>query len=128
MSEAQKARLRIVSLMRDPGGEKNEIKHARPGMFREEGCGLSLTLENGALWTVTEPSYLTALTIDASSSVTGWIAGDTVADELEAGVDWAELPADRVEKMRRALFAPLESQGDLMPGQVLRQVLTKVLA
>ena len=58
----------------------------------------------------------------ASSSVTGWIAGDTVADELEAGVDWAELPADRVEKMRRALFAPLESQGDLMPGQVLRSL------
>lgn len=37
MSEAQKARLRIVSLMRDPGGEKNEIRHARPGTFRMEG-------------------------------------------------------------------------------------------
>ena len=31
MSEKQKARLRVISLMRDPDGEKNEIKNAHVG-------------------------------------------------------------------------------------------------
>ncbi len=39
------------------------------GMFREEGYGLSLALTNGSVWTVTEDSYLTSLSIDVSSSV-----------------------------------------------------------
>lgn len=41
------------------------------GMFCEEGYGLSLTLENGAVWNVTETSYLTALTVDDSSTING---------------------------------------------------------
>ncbi len=39
------------------------------GMFREDGYGLSLAVTNGSVWTVTETSYLTSLTIDVSSSV-----------------------------------------------------------
>lgn len=49
------------------------------GMFCEEGYGLSLTLENGAVWNVTETSYLTALTVDESSTING------VVTEVEGG-------------------------------------------
>ena len=41
------------------------------GMFCDDGQGLSLALTNGAVWTVTETSYLTSLTIDGTSSITG---------------------------------------------------------
>ena len=37
MEEVKKARLRILSVMRDPDGEKNEIKHASAGTFRMDG-------------------------------------------------------------------------------------------
>lgn len=40
------------------------------GMFREDGFGLALTLKNAA-WTVTESSFLTELTIDAASTISG---------------------------------------------------------
>ncbi len=43
------------------------------GMFCDEGYGLSLTLQNGAVWNVTETSYLTELTVDATSTVNGVI-------------------------------------------------------
>ena len=41
------------------------------GSFHEEGYGLDLSLTNGSVWTVTEDSCLTALTIDDSSSIAG---------------------------------------------------------
>lgn len=41
------------------------------GMFREGDAGLTLALANGSVWTVTEDSYLTSLTIDAGSSIVG---------------------------------------------------------
>ncbi len=41
------------------------------GMFHDEGSGLSLTLTNGAVWNVTETSYLTELVVDESSTVNG---------------------------------------------------------
>ena len=41
------------------------------GPFHEDGFGLSLTLANNSVWTVTGDSYLTALTIDEASSVVG---------------------------------------------------------
>ena len=41
------------------------------GMFRDEGYGLSLSVTNGSKWEVTEDSYLTELTIDDASSITG---------------------------------------------------------
>ena len=41
------------------------------GSFHEDGFGLSLTLKDSSVWTVTEDSYLTALTVDAASSVVG---------------------------------------------------------
>jgi len=37
MSEKRKARLRVVSLMRDPDGDKNEIKNAHVGSCCETG-------------------------------------------------------------------------------------------
>ena len=40
-------------------------------MFHDEGSGLSLTLTNGAVWNVTETSYLTELVVDESSTVNG---------------------------------------------------------
>lgn len=41
------------------------------GMFHEDGFGLILALKNGSVWTVTEDSFLTELTIDAASSIAG---------------------------------------------------------
>ncbi len=41
------------------------------GMYYEGDAGLSLTISNGSVWTVTETSYLTELTIDDSSSIEG---------------------------------------------------------
>ena len=56
----------------------------------------------------------------SSTSVTGWIAGDTAADELAP--DWKELPADQVARLREELYAPLNSTGDLMPHEALRTI------
>ena len=39
------------------------------GMFREGDKGLTLTLQNGSVWTVDRTSYLTYLAIDGTSSV-----------------------------------------------------------
>ncbi len=58
----------------------------------------------------------------ASTAVTGWITGDAVADELEAGADWQELPAEQVEQLRAELYAPLSGKGDRMPHEVLREI------
>ena len=58
----------------------------------------------------------------AGSAVTGWIAGDTVADELEGGVALQPLPRVQVEHLKQQLFAPMENGGDLMPTQVLRSI------
>lgn len=58
----------------------------------------------------------------ASTSVTGWIAGDTAADELAAGAGWKELPADQVARLREELYAPLNNTGDLMPHEALRTI------
>lgn len=46
MSEIKKARLRVVSLMRDMDGDKNEIKNARIGTCREEGDTVVLEYED----------------------------------------------------------------------------------
>lgn len=58
----------------------------------------------------------------ASTSVTGWIAGDAAADELASGAEWDELPAEQVARLREQLYAPLRSTGDLMPADVLRSL------
>lgn len=57
-----------------------------------------------------------------STSVTGWITGDAVADELAAGVTRKELPAVQLEQLKEQLFAPLDRQGDYMPSDVLRTI------
>ncbi len=41
------------------------------GMYREGDEGLRLALTNGSVWVVTEDSYLTELTIDATSAIAG---------------------------------------------------------
>lgn len=46
MSEIKKARLRVVSLMRDMDGDKNEIKNAHIGTCREEGDTVVLEYED----------------------------------------------------------------------------------
>lgn len=46
MSEAKKARLRIISVMRDPCGEKNELKYARSGTVREEDGGIVIEYDD----------------------------------------------------------------------------------
>ncbi|MCI8538401.1 MAG: FAD-dependent oxidoreductase [Oscillospiraceae bacterium] len=58
----------------------------------------------------------------SSTAVTGWIAGDAVADELAAGVGWTGLPRGQVERLREALYAPMKRSGGQMPHQVLRKL------
>lgn len=50
------------------------------GMFHDEGSGLALTLTNGAVWNVTETSYLTELNVDDDCTVNG------VITETEDGI------------------------------------------
>lgn len=45
-SDGKKARLRIVSLMRDPEGGEQELRHAHRGSFREDGDGVVLEYED----------------------------------------------------------------------------------
>ena len=45
MTEPQKARLRVVSLMRDPDGLKNEIKNAHVGTCLDDGNEVVLEYE-----------------------------------------------------------------------------------
>ena len=67
------------------------------GMYREGDAGLILTLANGSVWTVTEASYLTSLTIDAGSSIVGadgasvTITVDGVATPIAAGTYTGEI-------------------------------------
>ena len=46
MSEAQKVRLRVISVMTDPYGDKNEIKNAHIGTYREEGDTIVLEYDD----------------------------------------------------------------------------------
>ena len=61
------------------------------GMFREGGAGLSLTLENGSVWNVSETSYLTKLTVDASSSVSGTMTVNGAETPIAAGTYEGEI-------------------------------------
>jgi len=58
------------------------------GMFREDGHGLSLTLTNGAVWNVTETSYLTELTVDGGA-VRGTVTVDGAPVDVSAGGSWS---------------------------------------
>ncbi len=58
------------------------------GMFHDEGSGLALTLTNGAVWNVTETSYLTELNVDDDCTVNG------VITETEDGIVVAPLTND----------------------------------
>ena len=44
--EGKKARLRVVSLMRDPEGGEQELRHAHRGSFREDEGGIVLEYED----------------------------------------------------------------------------------
>ena len=59
---------------------------------REDACYLTVELENGAVWNVTETSYVTELTVDDSSVVNGVITevdGGYVVSPAEGGVEEA---------------------------------------
>lgn len=58
----------------------------------------------------------------ASTSVTGWIAGDAAADELAAGAGWTELPGEQVHRLRETLYAPMNRSSGQMPHEVLRKL------
>ena len=58
------------------------------GMFHDEGSGLALTLTNGAVWNVTETSYLTELNVGDDCTVNG------VITETEDGIVVAPLTND----------------------------------
>ena len=53
------------------------------GAYHDEGCGLSLTLEDGAVWNVTETSYLTELVIGTDCVVNG---GTMTVDGVETPI------------------------------------------
>ena len=64
---------------------------------REDACYLNVTLSNGAVWNVTETSYVNSLTVDASSTVNGTVTqtadGFIVEPAAEAASGEAAAPA-----------------------------------
>ena len=58
----------------------------------------------------------------SSTAVTGWIAGDTAADELAEGVPLCELSSEMVEALREKAFAPMREKGTLLPHQVVDEI------
>ncbi len=83
------------------------------GMFCAEGYGLSLTLTNGAVWTVTETSYLTELTVDDTSTING------VITEVDGGFMVEPAAGDASgEAMNLADGSmPPDPPADLAPGE-----------
>ena len=84
------------------------------GMFCEEGYGLSLTLTNGAVWNVTETSYVTELVVEDGCTVNGIIS------ETEGGfiVEPAAVDAASGEAMNMADGSlPPDPPADLAPGE-----------
>ncbi|MCD8088255.1 MAG: hypothetical protein LUE22_06685 [Oscillospiraceae bacterium] len=61
------------------------------GAYHDEGYGLILTITNGSVWTVTETSYLTELTIDETSTIVGTMTVDGVETEIAAGTYAGEI-------------------------------------
>ena len=84
------------------------------GMFKDEGYGLSLTLQNGAVWTVTETSYLTELNVDDTSTVNGVIT--ETADGFIVEPAAAEAASGEAMNMADGSMPP-PPPADLAPGQ-----------
>ena len=61
------------------------------GMYKEGDAGLSLTVQNGSVWNVTEESYLTKLTIDAGSAIAGTMTVNGAATPIAAGTYEGEI-------------------------------------
>ena len=62
------------------------------GAFHDDGFGLILALTNGSVWTVSETSYLTELTIDETSTIEGAVMTvDGVETEIAAGTYAGEI-------------------------------------
>ena len=76
-------------------------------MYREGDKGLSLTLSNGSVWTVTEASYLTELTIDASSAIVG---ADGAAVTMT--VDGAAVPVAAGTYAGEIVITPAAASGE----------------
>jgi hypothetical protein len=51
--------------------------------------GTALVLTNGSVWTVTEASSLTALTVEAGSAVNGTVSVDGQVVDVTAGGSWS---------------------------------------
>jgi len=83
------------------------------GMFCEEGYGLSLKLTNGAVWNVTETSYLTELTVDATSTVNGVIT--ETADGFIVEPAAAEASGEAMNMADGSMPPP--PPADLAPGE-----------
>ena len=78
------------------------------GMFREGDKGLALHLTNGSVWTVTETSYLTELTIDETSSLAG-----AEGAPVTMTINGAPVPASPGAYTGEIVIAPAAASGDL---------------
>ena len=94
------------------------------GMYCDEGYGLMLTLTNGAVWTATEDSYLTKLTVDAGCTINGTVTVNGEQVDVTAGGTWeGEIvvsPAAAAAASAEAGTAsdnPPERPADLEPGE-----------
>lgn len=84
------------------------------GMFCEEGYGLSLSLQNGSVWNVTETSYLTELNVDESSTVNGVITEAAGGFIVEPGA--SEETSGEAMNMADGSMPPAPP-ADLAPGE-----------
>lgn len=61
------------------------------GAYHEAGAGLSLAVTNGSVWTVSQASYLTSLTVDAASTIHGTMTVNGAATPIAAGTYTGEI-------------------------------------
>ena len=84
------------------------------GMFCAEGYGLSLTLTNGAVWNVTETSYLTELVVEDGCTVNGIITETADGFIVEPGT--SEDASGEAMNMADGSMPP-DPPADLAPGE-----------
>ena len=82
-------------------------------MYCAECYGLSLTLQNGAVWNVTETSYVTELVVDETSTVNGIIT--ETADGFIVEPAAADASGEAMNMADGTL--PPDPPADLAPGE-----------
>ena len=85
------------------------------GMFCEEGYGLSLTLTNGAVWNVTETSYLTELVIEDGCTVNGTVTAADGGYIVEPAAASGEASGEAMNMADGSMPPP--PPADLAPGE-----------